>query len=177
MRHIYLIGYRGCGKSSVGRKLAELLGTTSVDTDDIVEQMAGKTIREVFENDGEEAFRDMETKAIEFVSGSPERQIISLGGGAILREENRRLIKQGLVVWLQASAETLAVRITRDKTSGGRRPQLTAESSMLAEVKTVLAKRYPLYAECAQLQIDTEERSTYRVARQIQHWLRTARCD
>src|SRR5688572_10466805 len=100
--NIFLIGYRGSGKSTVAQHAAKLLGWPWLDADAVLEVRAGKSIRQIFADEGEGAFRDLESAVVADLAGSDEH-VIALGGGAILREENRQaLAGRGLVVWLQA---------------------------------------------------------------------------
>ena len=112
---IFLIGYRGTGKSSVARELAARLGYDWTDADDIVEQEAGKTIAEIFADEGERSFRDMEAQCRRARSAASGMSVVALGGGAVLREENRRAISAaGPVVWLTASVDTILDRLEVD---------------------------------------------------------------
>ncbi|MEZ6091862.1 MAG: shikimate kinase, partial [Pirellulaceae bacterium] len=86
-KHLWLIGYRGSGKSSVARRLAQRLDCSSIDTDDLIEQIAGRSIAEIFAESGEPVFRDFESQAVVQAAEMPT-QVIASGGGAILREEN-----------------------------------------------------------------------------------------
>lgn len=151
--NVYLIGYRGSGKTTVGRLLGERLQLPVVDTDAIIEAAAEQTIAEIFAAEQEAGFRDRETDAIKQVAGGAP-VVASLGGGAILRPENRALIQQsGQAVWLDASAEVLWDRINNDAATAASRPALTSFAG-LAEVKAVLAERRPLYEEVANLVVD-----------------------
>ncbi|MEZ6062018.1 MAG: shikimate kinase [Planctomycetaceae bacterium] len=163
---ISLIGYRGCGKSSVAPLLAKRLHCESADSDDVIETRAGKSIRQIFSDDGEAAFRDLETQVLaNLLQRDPI--VVSAGGGAVLAEINRQRMRQaGPVVWLQASAEILAERIARDATSGQRRPALTGDSAV-REVSDVLAVRLPLYAATATLTVDSEQLSPAEIVEQI----------
>lgn len=154
-RNVFLIGYRGSGKTTVGRLLGERLSLSVIDTDVLVERAAGRTIAAIFAEEGEPAFRDLETIAIKnAVENAPA--VISLGGGAILREENRELLKlSGIVFWLHAPAEVLWERIAADKQSADTRPALTHQTG-LAEVHAVLSAREPLYRQTAHHIIDAE---------------------
>ena len=163
---ITLIGYRGCGKSTVAPLLAEQLNLDWVDSDQLVEDRAGRTIADIFATDGEESFRDLESEVLTELS---ERRniVIAAGGGAILRENNRNLIRQsGPVVWLQASAETLANRIGGDPASGNNRPSLTGKS-IQDEVTEVLNARMPAYTEAATLIVDAEDLTPKEIVDQI----------
>lgn len=152
--HIYLTGYRGSGKSSVGKMLAKKLKRVCIDLDDEVERLAGRTIHEVFARDGEAAFRDLEENALREASRRPPA-VISLGGGAVLRTANRDIIrKTGICVWLQVDAATVLQRLNRDSGTPDRRPALTTLSPR-QEIETLLEKREPIYREVADHQVDT----------------------
>jgi shikimate kinase len=164
--NLFLIGYRGSGKTTVAAALAEQLGWPWLDADAELERRAGKSIKQIFADTGEQAFRDLESAVIADLAGG-ERQIIALGGGAILREQNRQAIAaRGRVVWLQASPETLLARIQADPTTAERRPNLTGQGG-LAEIRELLAARTPLYAACADLTIDAERLPPDEIAREI----------
>jgi shikimate kinase len=152
---ITLIGYRGSGKTTVARPLAQRLGWDWIDADTVIEQTAGRTIREIFADQGEPAFRELERQVMAELLGR-DRLVIAAGGGAILNPETRsRLTQAGPVVWLQASLQTLQARIEQDVTTAERRPNLT-NSGGLAEIAQVLAIREPLYQDCATLTLDTD---------------------
>lgn len=169
--HIYFIGYRGCGKSAVGRIVADQLGLPCLDTDVAIEAKAGQSIADIFAQSGESTFRDLETAIILETQNMPT-SVISLGGGAILREFNRQTIKNaGRVVWLQASPETLATRIQSDTTTASRRPALS-KLGTLDEIRSILEVRTPLYRDAADIEIDTTELTTTDVADKVIHWLR-----
>jgi shikimate kinase len=163
---LHLIGYRGSGKSAVAAALADQLGWPWLDADAELERRAGKTIKQIFAEGGETAFRDLESSlAAELVQN--DRHIIAWGGGIILRDENRKLLKAtGKTVWLKASPETLLQRISGDTTTAERRPNLTAQGG-LEEIRTLLAQREPLYAQSAELTIDTQTSLPAEIAGQI----------
>ena len=167
--HLFLVGYRGCGKSSVGRRLGDILGLPATDSDNGVEQAAGKSIRSIFSEDGEPVFRDFESQAIQTLAEGPE-SIISLGGGAILREQNRGIIKgHGLVVWLQASVDEIAQRIAEDSLTKERRPALT-QLAALDEIAHLLEIREPIYREVADFTVQTDRRAINDIASEIARW-------
>lgn len=154
--HLYLTGYRGCGKSTVARLLADRLHLPLIDTDLLVEQAAGKSIAEIFEQDGEPLFREIEAKVVQQLAQSNQAAVIALGGGAILRDSSRNWIREsGWVVWLMASPETLAQRIAGDATTNSRRPSLS-NLGVLEEVRAILAKREPLYNVVSHVEYDTQ---------------------
>jgi shikimate kinase len=162
---VTLIGYRGCGKSSVGPRLARRLGWSCIDSDDIVEQRAGCSIRDIFEHEGEVGFRKREAEVLADLL-QQENVVVASGGGAILAEENRRRMRAaGPVVWLRASVATLARRLG-DRLSVQRRPSLTGKP-ITEEIAEVLAVREPLYRDCATLIVDAEGERPEQVAKRI----------
>lgn len=165
-KHVYLTGYRGSGKTTVGRSLAERLGRVCIDLDDEIESSAGRSIREIFADDGEASFRDMETVALGRVAqASPA--IISLGGGAILRAENRDLIaRTGVAVWLRIDADTVLRRLAADTTTAQRRPSLTGLPPR-EEVESLLNQREPLYRAVADHEVDTAGKSVEAIVEEI----------
>ena len=154
--NVILIGYRGTGKTTVGRLLAKRLNWAFVDADDEVECAAGKSIAEIFAEDGEVAFRDLEQQTVADLTQRPNT-VVSLGGGAVLRSENRAAIRAGgSVIWLTASPTTIHARMNADATTGARRPNLTSQGG-LAEIEELLQQREAFYRECADLEIDTDD--------------------
>ncbi len=145
---ITLIGYRGSGKSTLAAPLANRLGWDWVDADVEIERQAGKTIAEIFREDGEAVFRGWEREILAELLTKNHR-IIAAGGGAVLDPDTRAKMREaGLVVWLRASLKTLTERIAGDPTTGQRRPNLTSVGGS-AEIETLLAQREPLYRACA----------------------------
>jgi shikimate kinase len=165
-QHLYLTGYRGSGKTTVGRLVASRLGRRCIDLDDEIETHAGRSIREIFADGGEATFRDLETAALlRVASGSPA--VISLGGGAILRPENREVIaKTGIAVWLKIDADTVIQRLAGDTTTAERRPALTALPPR-EEVESLLQKREPLYQEVADCEVDAAGQGVAAIVDQI----------
>jgi shikimate kinase len=173
--HLYLIGYRGSGKTTAGEVLATRLGQPFVDADAVLEADAGMSIARIFATEGELGFRDRETATLRKLAAGPPA-VIATGGGIILRAENRDLLRAtGFVVWLTADPETLWHRIAIDPTTGDRRPNLTAAGG-LEEVRAVLAAREPLYRQAAHHTVDAA-RSPELAAADIlpawEGWLRT----
>jgi shikimate kinase len=157
MSRIYLIGYRGTGKSTVGALVAARLGWSFVDADEVLERRAGRSIQEIFAAEGETGFRDRE-QAILNELANLEKHVIATGGGVILRPANReRLRASGLVVWLTASPATICQRLEADPITASRRPALSQGG--LAEIQELLQQREPLYRKTAICEIDTEARS------------------
>jgi len=169
--NLYLIGYRGSGKTSVAAEVGKLLGWPWLDADVEVERRAGKTIKQIFDTSGEQSFRDQEAAVVSDLANLTSH-VIALGGGAVLREESRQAIRgSGKVVWLQASPEVLFQRICGDASTAERRPNLTAAGGF-AEVERLLAVRSPIYAACADLTVDAEHSAPAEIAPQIANWLR-----
>jgi shikimate kinase len=167
---IFLVGYRGAGKTAVARLLAEQLGWEWVDADEALERRHGRTIREIFAAEGEAGFRAKEEAVLADLCRG-ERRVIATGGGVVLREANRqRMRAAGRVVWLTADARTVWERLQGDPTTAGRRPALTVGG--LAEVEELLWQREPLYRACADLVIETAGRSPEEVTAAILAGLR-----
>ncbi len=167
--NIYLIGYRGSGKTTIARHLATMLWWNWIDADSHLERQAGRTIREIFETDGEQGFRDLESRVVADLS-LYSQLVIALGGGAVLRQENRSRIKaSGKCVWLKASPELLWSRIQADPPTTARRPNLTAQGG-IEEVQRLLTERTPVYEECADLTVETDGRAPLAIATTIARW-------
>ena len=150
MPSLVLVGARGSGKTSVGKRVAKELGLPFFDTDRLVTDTDGRTIPEIFSADGEERFRELEVAALVAALASGPA-VVATGGGIVLRPENRaRLCGAGLVVWLTAPAGVLHARIAGDE----NRPALTALGP-LEEITELLARREPLYREVADSICDT----------------------
>ncbi|MEM8874627.1 MAG: shikimate kinase [Planctomycetota bacterium] len=164
-----LIGYRGSGKTTVGRLLAERLGCGWVDTDAIIEQDAGRTVVELFEDEGEALFRDREGDALREALQMPET-IISLGGGAVTFEPSREMLKLSdrPRVYLQCTVEELARRIETDTF---KRPALHGTDAA-SEVATVLEQRLHLYDAVATHTIDVTHHTPEHIVTQIERLLR-----
>lgn len=168
---IALIGYRGSGKTAAAQLAALRLGWDWVDADVEIEFRAAKSIAEIFAGAGQTQFRDLESAVLADLL-KRDRSILALGGGVVLRKENRQLLRsavdagRGKIIWLEASPETLWERIQADPQTAARRPNLTA-SGGVEEVRRLLGERGPLYRECADLTIDTEGKSAVEVAEEI----------
>ncbi len=161
---VVLIGYRGSGKSVVGRLVADRLGLAFVDTDLEIESRGGRSIAEIFAEDGEAGFRQHEREVIADLSRR-RAVVIAAGGGAVLDPDTRAdwTAADTLVVWLTATPEELARRISGDETTADRRPSLTGQS-VLEEITEVLQHRESLYRDCQRLTIDTTGRTIEDVA-------------
>ncbi len=164
VRRIFFVGYRGSGKTTVGRLLAAKLRWEFVDADILLEERAGQTIREIFANEGEPAFRDRESQVLQDIARR-DRVVVSTGGGVILRPANCELLRTGLVVWLNAPPELLWQRQQADATTLDRRPNLAQGG--LSEVRALLSAREPLYRACANVAIETADLAPEQIADQI----------
>ncbi|MEW6220096.1 MAG: shikimate kinase [Thermodesulfobacteriota bacterium] len=152
---IILVGYRACGKTTVGRLVARRLGLDFVDLDREIEASCGCSIRELVAAQGWETFRARERELLARSIGR-ENLVLATGGGAILHQEVwPRLMASGLVIWLDASHETIVGRLQRDAATAGQRPSLTG-AGVAEEVAAVLAVRTPLYQAGCHLRLDTD---------------------
>lgn len=142
-----LVGYRACGKSTVGRLVAARLGWPFIDADVDLEARLGMGIAAFFASRGEPAFRDAESAALGEILGKSGALVLSTGGGCVLRAENRGTLRAngGVVAYLHAPAEVLQERLRRD---AGGRPSLSGVA-VADEVPRILAQREPLYREVA----------------------------
>jgi len=157
---IYLIGFMGAGKTSIGQVLGEKTGLPVIDTDERFEEYTGMAIKDFFEQYGEECFRDKET---EILLNLPDRpSIVTTGGGIILKEKNRQFLKEsGRVVFLQCKPEVFLERLKEDQT----RPLIKNKS--VAEISNMYEKRLPLYLESTSITIDTSDFSIEEAAETI----------
>ena len=153
-RNIFLIGPRACGKTTVGRALADRLGLEFVDTDHELVRAVGMEIADYVEENGWDAFRDRETEILARVAGEGGR-VIGCGGGIVLRPENREVLAAGIVFYLQTGLEVLAERLMRDPNEA-QRPSLTGKS-VVDEIREILAERAHLYEGCADVVLDQGE--------------------
>jgi len=166
---LVLIGYRGTGKTEVGKGVAARLGLRYIGMDAEIERRAGMDIPEIVRRHGWEHFRDLESQLAAEL-GDEDNCVIDTGGGVVVREENvRHLRKNALVVWLKAEPETIARRIRSDT----RRPSLTGNKSFIDEIEEVLHERLPLYRAAADISIDTEEKSVEEVIGRVVELFRT----
>ena len=149
MNNIILCGFMGCGKSSVGRKLAHISGREFVDTDRYIEEKTGMTVAEIFEQKGEAGFRKIETEVCGELS-ERDNLIIAAGGGTLTIPENVEILRQGgKIVFLDVSYENLCERLSRDT----RRPLLQVENRNEV-IRELLDKRLPLYRKAASIHVN-----------------------
>ena len=165
-KSLILIGYRATGKTTVGRILAARLGWTFIDVDECIESAFGGSIADIFVREGETGFRNRESSALKALDGR-NCSIIATGGGAILRLENRSLLRSlGFVACLISAPETIISRIESDPTTAARRPKLTASGGS-EEVRELLKVREPLYRETADFVVNSDDISPEGVATAI----------
>ena len=149
MPKLILVGLPGSGKSTVGRNLARRLDIPFSDSDHVIEQQIGCSIRDFFAREGEDAFRDIEQQVIANLAGEPG--VLATGGGAVLREANRKVLREaGQVIYLRSNPEDLFRRLRHD----ANRPLLQVDDP-LARLRELHALRDPLYRETAHFVIET----------------------
>lgn len=161
--NVILIGFMGCGKSTVGKKLADALSYEFRDTDAMIEEDYGKTISKMFEEDGEAYFRDAETELLKKLSVEADGMVLATGGGMPMREENATLLKKvGTVVFLETTIETILSRLQKDT----GRPLADGEDRE-ARLRPLFAKRLPVYRAVAEYIVNTEEKSVDVIVEEI----------
>ena len=166
--NIVLIGYRGTGKSVVGKLISERLRMECISMDEKIVEKAGMSIPDIVENHGWATFRDMESEVVQELA-KRDNIIIDTGGGVIERPENIDVLKaNAFIVWLKASAGAIVSRIE----DGTERPSLTGEKSFIDEVADVLEKRAPKYMSASHYEVDTEQLFPEQVADRIINILR-----
>lgn len=164
MRPIILIGYMGAGKTTVGKLLARQQDLAFYDTDAMIEAHEGRRISDIFADEGEECFRNMETSLIkELIEKKLSDAVLSVGGGLPVREENRRLLKElGIVIYLTASRETIIERVSGSED----RPLLQGEN-LSEKIERMLSVRGPLYEEAADILVNTDQKTSDELVKEI----------
>ena len=156
--NIVLIGYRGVGKSSVGRKLALCLQRKFIDTDVLIEERQQRSVSEIVKSQGWEHFRQMEKSIVEEIA-EQDHLVIATGGGAVLDPENISAFKKnGMIVWLSADGKALQERMAGDSRTVDQRPSLTGKGT-LEELEEMIAFRTPFYQRAMEVQLDTSAMS------------------
>ena len=160
--NIYLIGLMGAGKTTIGKQLAKALAVPFYDSDKAIEESTGVDIPTIFEFEGEEGFRERERKMIQKLT-QIHGIVLATGGGVILREENRQLLKEnGFIVYLQCSVDRILERTRRDT----QRPLLKTDNPK-ERLQTLFEQRQSLYLSCADFKIDTGVFKTKTVVNRI----------
>ena len=167
---VSLIGYRCTGKTTVGQLLAERLAWQFCDSDQVIATRTGKSIADIFREDGVGAFRDLEQQVVDELAGGTQK-VLSVGGGAVLRKATAaRLRGVGPVIWLKAGQPTILARLGADRQTATQRPALT-ERDVREEVAQVLAEREAIYGEYADYEVATDSLTPSQVADEIFRWL------
>lgn len=163
MKSIILTGFMGSGKSTFGKFLAQRHGVRLIDTDNYIERKYNRKIKEIFEEDGEEIFRIMETECIREIFRSGRPCIVSVGGGLPMRDENRKLLKDnGYVIYLKADVNTLEKRL-----SGDRKRPLIQGTNLRDRIKELMAVRESTYEQLADLIICTDNKNFEQMEKEI----------
>ena len=169
-RNVYLVGMMAVGKTTVGRHLASRLGFTFHDSDQFIESRAGADISWIFELEGEERFRDREQQVIDELTRR-DRVVLATGGGAVLREANRAVLRErGIVIYLRSGTDLIVERTRSDR----RRPLLQVDD-VREQIETLAAERGPLYDSVAHLAITVDRRSPKAIANDIHDLLTGSR--
>jgi shikimate kinase len=169
MDNLVLVGFSCSGKTTLGRNVARRLHLSFVDTDRYIEELAGRSIPEIFRNDGEARFRELEREAIDDIMRR-RNQVVSTGGGAFVDPENRRRLREGnLVIHLQVRPETVVDRL-RNSRSGRPRPLLDSPDP-LGRVVQLMADRREAYS-AAHVTIGVDDRTRYELVGELRRrWL------
>ncbi|MEQ8204188.1 MAG: shikimate kinase AroL [Smithellaceae bacterium] len=164
--NVVLIGYRACGKSTVGKMLADRLKIAFLDTDLLIEEKLGMPIKEIVAGHGWEYFRAKEKEAVQKLVQRNDC-VIATGGGVVLDEENVGLLKKiGCVIWLKAPVADIIERLKQDVKTDNLRPQFT-DGNLAEETTMVLEKRIPLYQKAADYALDTAGKTASQVVDEI----------
>jgi len=174
MRPLILIGFMGSGKSAVARRLKTQLGLPRVDLDKNIEALAGKRIPRIFAEDGEEIFRQLETRAL--CEALSETQIVATGGGVVTREENRKVLRESaksgaMIVYLRAGAQALSQRIRQQP---GARPLIDGDgvlddATTLDKVQKLLEEREDWYYDVATAMVETDDLTITQTAAAVRY--------
>ena len=172
MTTVFLIGYMGCGKTTLGEPLARVMGWRFVDLDIYIEQQCGMTAKEVFQHYGEAHFRELERSALREVAASDGNKVVACGGGTPLRSENMELMNSvGITVWLRASVERITSRLVLPE-QRAKRPLLNdmSDEQIMESVRKGLEARRKFY-EQAQLEFDSTFLESEQEIDDSAHWL------
>ena len=162
-RHLVLVGMMGVGKSTVGRAVAAALGRPLHDSDEMIEERTGRSVREIWITDGEPAFRALETEVLVEALAQPEPCVIAAAGGVVLSQANRDALNgpEARVVWLRSEVEVLLDRVR----SGGHRPLLDDDPE--ATLRRLYDERAPLYQAVADAIVSVDNRSVNDVTKAV----------
>ncbi len=160
-RNLYLVGMMGCGKSLTGPPLAKELGYGFVDVDAVIEQVSGKSIENIFNDEGEVGFREIESQVMSAI-GQRHSLVVATGGGVVTRSENWGILHQGVVIWIDPGRDRLLTRLNADNL---KRPLLEG-NELITKFDVLFEQRKPLYSE-SDLHIVVRDESPELVATQI----------
>ena len=164
--NLFLIGYRCSGKTTIGKSVARAIGWSFVDSDIWVIKACGKSIQDIIDTEGWNAFRRLEHSTIKQIC-THDRQVVATGGGVVLDADNVKAIKNsGMVVWLDASAETIRKRMVEDRNSKHFRPALT-DRGRIEEIEDMLSQRNPYYMSASDFFIHTDDLPPGEITRRI----------
>jgi len=164
--NLFLIGYRCSGKTTIGKSIAMTIDWPFVDSDLLVIKESGKSIKDIIDTEGWDAFRHMERSALKQIC-TDDRQVVATGGGVVLDEANIQAMKtSGMVVWLDATAETIQKRMLQDKNTGNFRPALT-DKGRIEEIEGMLLKRNPYYDSASDFYIGTDDVPVSEITKRI----------
>ena len=163
MKNIVLMGFMGAGKTTIGKKLASALKYEFTDTDEWIEKEQGRKISDIFAEDGEAAFRDMETDLLKRLQNRTEKFVLSIGGGMPVREENRALLRNlGTVIYLKTSKDEIIRRV-----SGSRNRPLLQGGDLEKKVTNLMCAREQIYMETAHVEVITDGKNPKEVVEEI----------
>lgn len=162
MKTIYFIGFMGSGKSTIGQEYADKYNKTYVDTDAFIEEFQQRKISDIFKKSGESTFRIFETEALQEVSNF---EVVSTGGGIIENIKNVHMMQEnGIIIYLHASFDEIATRLESDQT----RPLW---DNNIEEKSNLYHRRIPLYRECADYIVDTDQKTVDEIVQEIENYL------
>ena len=164
--NLFLIGYRCSGKTTIGESIAKTIDWSFVDSDIWVIKAYGKSIQDIIDSEGWNAFRRLEHSTIKQICTN-DRQVVATGGGVVLDADNIKAMKNsGMVVWLDASAETIRKRMVEDRNSAHFRPALT-DRGRIEEIEDILSQRKPYYMSASDFFIHTDDLPPGEITRRI----------
>ena len=164
--NLFLIGYRCSGKTTIGKSIAMTIDWPFVDSDLLVIKESGKSIKDIIDTEGWDAFRRMERSALKQICAD-DRQVVATGGGGVLDQSNIKAMKtSGMVIWLDAGAETIQKRMLQDKNTGNFRPALT-DKGWMEEIEDMLLQRKPYYQNASDFYIGTDDVPVSEITKRI----------
>ncbi|MDM7202997.1 MAG: shikimate kinase [Thermodesulfobacteriaceae bacterium] len=170
MKKILLIGFRGAGKTSLGKLLANKLKVPFKDADEEIERKCGEQIKDIVEKWGWKAFRELEKSFLKELIGK-KPLVCALGGGAVLHSEEMKLLKEeSLIIWVDANLDEIKRRLKRDSKTLSQRPALT-DLNWEEEIEKIYKERLPLYKNWAHFRVDTSSKSLEEILEEIENYI------